>query len=134
MEDHSGDIYLWNGQEIINYQPRNCKHNSLTNTAPRKRFARIVHLNGKQSELIKAISKLESIYLLGGKIGEEGPTNQVGCYSLRLNIWWHAPPMKDSRICLSAVAGSDDTIVVCGGLHSDWDISSCEIFSASCQR
>ncbi len=50
MEDRSGDIYLWNGQEIIYYQPRNFEHKSLTKTARRKRFARIVYLNGKQPE------------------------------------------------------------------------------------
>ncbi len=50
MEDRSGDIYLWNGQEIIYYQPQNFEHKSLTKTARQKRFALIVYLNGTQPE------------------------------------------------------------------------------------
>ncbi len=85
MEDRSGDIYLWNGQEIIYYHPRIFVHKILTKTARRKRFARVVYLKSNLSKKNNLHS--DSIYLLGGKIAEEGATNQVECYSLRRNIW-----------------------------------------------
>ncbi len=44
------------------------------------------------------------------------------------------PSMKDSQMCLSAVATSDDTIVVCGESRSCTDIGSCKTFSSSYQR
>ncbi len=64
----------------------------------------------------------------------EGQTNEVERYNIPLNVWQHAPPMRDSRMYHAAVAASDDTIVVCSGSGVRDDISSCEIFSSSSKR
>ncbi len=72
---------------------------------------------------------MESNYLLGGEIQVEGPTSEVESTSLD-----HVPSMKDSQMCLSAVATSDDTIIVCGESRSYMDIASYETFSSSYQR
>ncbi len=136
MENRNGNIYLWNGQDIINYQPRNFEHTIITKADRQKHFARIVHITGKLSRRKKINNFLitDHIYLLGGKLADQGPTNKVECYSLRHNIWRRVPAMQDNRMCHSAVAAVDDTIVVCGGLHSNGDTPSCEIFSSSYQR
>ncbi len=78
---------------------------------------------------IQISSKSDFIYLLEGDLLWGAPTNQVECYSLRQKTWQYAPPMRDGRMFQSAVAPSDDTIVVCGGILEPWYNSSCEIFS-----
>ncbi len=78
---------------------------------------------------MEEISLVESNYLLGGEIQVEGPTSEV-----EGNSFDHVPSMKDSQMCLSTVATSGDTIVVCGESRSYMDIASYETFSSSYQR
>ncbi len=135
MENQNGAIYLWNGQEIVNFQPRNFVQQTITTRFPQKNMdVRIVYIKGKNRFEILINSHLELIFLLGGQVLWKGPTNDVECYNLRLKTWQYAPPMRYPHMGHSAVAASDDTIVVCGGCIGPRDISSCEIFSSSYQR
>ncbi len=48
-ENQNGDIYLWNGQEIVNFQPRNFVQQSITKRVRQKKMdVRIVYIKGKQ--------------------------------------------------------------------------------------
>ncbi len=138
MENEDGGVYLWDGQEVVNFQPNHLTHTTITKRSQgEKALVRIVHINGKQyiNSLKKPIrSKSDFIYLLGGDLLWAAPTDQVECYSLRQKKMQYAPPMRGGRIYQSAVAASDDTIVVCGGFREPWNNSSCEIFSLIYQR
>ncbi len=49
MEHQIGVIYLWNGQEIVSFQPGNCEETTLTKRVGQKKiFTRIVYIKGKQ--------------------------------------------------------------------------------------
>ncbi len=48
MENQNGVIYLWNGQGIVNCQPRKFENTSITKrVGPKKIYARIVYVKGK---------------------------------------------------------------------------------------
>ncbi len=49
METQIGVIYLWNGQNIVNFQPRNCEHTTITKRVGQEKIGtRIVYIKGKQ--------------------------------------------------------------------------------------
>ncbi len=49
MGHRNGDIYLWNGQEIVNFQPRKFVQQTITKRFRQKNMdARIVYIKGKQ--------------------------------------------------------------------------------------
>ncbi len=41
------DIFLWNGQEIVKFTPRNFTQITITEYSQHRQFARIVYLKGK---------------------------------------------------------------------------------------
>ncbi len=49
MENQDGPIYLWNGQEIVNFQPSNFESTTITKAVrQKKKYACIVNIKGKQ--------------------------------------------------------------------------------------
>ncbi len=49
MQSQIGVIYMWNGQEIVNYHPTNCEHATITKrVGPQKTCTRIIYIKGKQ--------------------------------------------------------------------------------------
>ncbi len=49
MENEDGGMHLWDGQGIVNFQPKNLTHTTITKRSQREKVcARIVHIKGKQ--------------------------------------------------------------------------------------
>ncbi len=48
MENEDGGMYLWDGQGIVNFQPKNLTNTTITKRSQREKVcARIVHIKGK---------------------------------------------------------------------------------------
>ncbi len=49
MKNEDGGMYLWDGQGIVNFQPQNLTHTTITKRSQREKVcASIVHIKGKQ--------------------------------------------------------------------------------------
>ncbi len=47
MQNPNGGIYLWNGHEIVHYQPTTFEQTTVTNVDRQRDFARIVYIKGE---------------------------------------------------------------------------------------